>query len=120
MIPKSFYFRSVAGKHVSNLPDCVTCKDAMVHLQPPVQGTEITDQTKSRKTGDGKGLIELRARDKNHSYFNIIYIISLSNIKMIFNPIQVTCSNPKMVLYFNGKNYPGLMTKPEPYKVYFG
>ena len=75
------------------------------------------DPTKSRKIGDGKGLIELRARDKNLISFNIVYLISLSNIKMIFNPIQVTCSSPNMVLYFNGKNYPGLMKKPEPYKV---
>ena len=36
---------------------------------------------------------------------------------MIFNPIQVTWSSKNMVLYFNGKNYPGLMNKPEPYKV---
>ena len=91
----------------------------MVHLQPDVQATEIKDPTKSRKIGDGKGLIELRARVKNLSLINIIYLISLSNIKMIFNPIQVTCSSPNMVLHFNGKNYPGIMTKPEPYKVYF-
>ena len=89
----------------------------MVHLQPDVQATEIKDPTKSRKIGDGKGLIELRARVKNLSL--IIYLISLSNIKMIFNPIQVLCSSPNMVLHFNGKNYPGIMTKPEPYKVYF-
>jgi len=79
---------SVAGKHVSNLPDCITCKNAHVHIQPDVLVLEIKDPTKSRKIGDGKGLIELR----------------------------VLCSSPNMVLHFNGKNYPGIMTKPEPYK----
>ena len=60
------YLRQIAGKHVPNLPDCITCIYAQVHLQPDVIATEIKDPTKTNKIGKGKGVIELQARVINY------------------------------------------------------
>ena len=56
------YLRQIAGKHASNLPDCITCIYAQAHLQPDVIATEIKDPTKTNKIGNGKGVVELQAR----------------------------------------------------------
>ena len=60
------YLRQIAGKHAPNLPDCITCIYAQVHLQPDVIATEIKDPTKTNKIGNGKGVIELQARVINY------------------------------------------------------
>ena len=39
--------------------------DANVYLQPGVQATEINDPTKTHKIKNGRGSIELQARDTN-------------------------------------------------------
>ena len=60
------YLRQIAGKHAPNLPDCITCIYAQVHLQPDVIATEIKDPTKTNKIGNGKGVIELQVRVRNY------------------------------------------------------
>ena len=89
------YLRQIAGKHAPNLPDCITCIYAQVHLQPDVIATEIKDPTKTNKIGKGKGVIELQARV-------IIYSIIFGRSVILF--ITYKLNNGSSTRVFNDEN----------------